>query len=222
MRVKIFILIYITALIVSPTMIAKDKAKGIRFWTERSVNLGKYDLSKSPTSTPVVVEQFYPLGFAKDGWFAYTHELNGDIIDTTEPPKAGGISLLNIQCEETPPCLSDSPSNKNDKCYCPISTTVNDLAHYHISPLKNPLFGSFPTKLLDDEYDLQIDFKEKRIPSEILAKGSAVVPEFPGTEIYLISQKMGKQLVEVIEHNHTGILPKSVQVAGWIKSPFEH
>ena len=191
---------------------------GIRFWTSRSTNLAKYDQSRWRGAAPLLTGQFYLLGFSKDGWFAYTGNKNGN---GASYEKTGRVSLLNIQCVGGGECVTDTPVSKGDKCYCP-ETTARHLGRFHITRLRNPVSGLFPARIDDDDYDVEMVFKEKLIYSEAAPlPGGPSGPEFPGTEIYLVSKTRGRQLIQVVDHNHSGLAPGSIQISGWIKSPFE-
>ncbi|MGH9830837.1 MAG: hypothetical protein ACREDR_47125 [Blastocatellia bacterium] len=191
---------------------------GIRLWTNRSTNLAKYDQSRWHGAAPLLTGQFYLLGFSKDGWLAYTDNKDGN---GAPYEKSGRVSLLNIQCLGGGECVTDTPTSKGDKCYCP-ETTANHLWRFHITRLRNPVSGSFPARIDDYDYGVEMVFKEKLIYSEAAPlPGGPSGPEFPGTEIYLVSKSRGKQLIQVVDHNHSGIVPGSIQIAGWVQDPFE-
>ena len=202
----------------SPPKPAHTARHGIRYWTDKSVNLARYDKSRWQGTAPLLIDQFFLVGFSRAGWFAYTHDRNGnDPLD----PKTGEVSLLNIRCAGAGECASDTPSSNGDICYCPESP-ARRLGRFHIRRLENPRYGTFPARILDDDYDVETVFKEKVFFSEAARlPGDPPGPEFPGTEIYLVSKTRGRQLIQTVDHNHSGIIPESIQIAGWIQSPYE-
>lgn len=214
----LFIIVLLINLI--PTLHYGDE---IKKWTDNSFNIKKLVTDRIMWPDKSRIKGFYPLGFSKDGWFAYS-ESSGE-IELTEPQ--GGCSKLpcyaififNIQCEEK--CSGDIDATAGKKCQCFFGVNLDDMAKFGIQPLKNPLYSTFPAQILDDELNIEFVFKEKAIYPEIKTRDKNWVPEFPETSIYLISQKYGRKKIGSIDHNHTGIIP-GVRPAGWIKSPFSH
>lgn len=176
----------------STTLLADPKSE-MRTWTSRA----------SGSSFP----GFYPLGFSKEGWFAYTGHSDGD-----EPPAL--FSLTNIRCEGGQECVSDTPSSKEDLCYCPTVRGMKDLSRFGIRPLPPLKHGSFPAKISDREYEIQLVEQKELIPSEALPASF-----HPGVEVILVSKGQGKKTIDAFDYNHSGALAGSLRVAGWMATP---
>lgn len=178
-------------------------AEEITQWTSKSFNMSEQGSIQWNWPDASKISKFYPLGISKDGWFAHSSKLDG-----TE------ISLFNLDCKEG--CLSDEP--EQDKCGCLFNAIPEDLEKFGVKPFVNPQKGTFPARILADEYTIEMVYKEKAIYSIARISGKKSEPNFPGTYIYLVSEKKGRKEIGLINHNHTGIVP-GVRPAGWIKCP---
>ena len=193
------ILLPIIFILMSQTIHAEE----LKYWTSKSFNMANMGSTQWNWPDASKIAKFYPLGISKDGWFAHSSKLDG-----TE------ISLINLDCKDG--CLSDVPAQ--DKCGCLPDAGPEDLQKFGVKPFANPQKGTFPAKILDDEYDIEIIYKEKSIHSIMFMPGKKNAPEFPGSYLFLVSKKMGKKKIGMINHNHMGIVP-GVRPAGWIKYP---
>lgn len=204
-------------------------ASGLEFYTAHSINLGKFDLTHWKGPKPSV-PGFYPVGFSKDGWFAYVNNPSGDEItdegaSCATPPCHDGVSLINLDCSHEG-CVSDAPAFRGDKCWCPIGFRVNDLTQFGIEPVGRIVHGVFPFAIDGDEYSIKIIFKEKLILSEaslrIDPKTKQILPESmeAGTQVLFVSKKRGSKLIRTIANEHEGIQKGNIQPVAWIKDPF--
>ncbi len=193
------LLMPIVLFLISQTIHAEE----MKHWTSKSFNMANTGSTQWNWPDASKIAKFYPLGISKDGWFAHSSKSDG-----TE------ISLLNLDCKDG--CLSDDP--EQDKCGCLFDAGPKVLQKFGVKPFTNPQKGTFPAKIRDDEYDIEIIYKEKSIYSIMFMPGKKNTPEFPGSYIFLVSKKMGKKKIGMINHNHMGIVP-GVRPAGWIKSP---
>jgi hypothetical protein len=171
---------------------------------------------------PAHLPQFIPLGFSADGWLAWVSDPNGDVVTNKctycpDPPCAG-VSLTNIYCY--PECVSDTPSHKGDRCYCPLGSTDRELRKFNISPMKGLESGCFPLKLGDDEFNVEFVYKKKLIYPEMIMPGEKSGPKFPGTQVFFTSRNKGRKLMYIVNHNHGGFAPHTIQALGWLKTPF--
>jgi hypothetical protein len=215
------VLLVIALLLVVSSAVAQQKLGVGAF---RSFNMLDTSLWKSAKRTG----GFYPLGFSADGWFAYTQHTGGDTIESTgpscpHPPCRDGVTVVSLVCSD--PCHGDSPSKKGDMCWCPIDARVSDLARFKIKPLAHAQHGRFPATIDGDDLSVEVEYKEKLIASEFAAvdpQTKRVLPQkpaFPGTAVFLVSQRSGRKQIKVLDHNHNPIVDRSVKVVGWIKSP---
>lgn len=179
-------------------------AEEITQWTSKSFNMAEQGAIQWNWPDVSKISKFYPLGISKDGWFAHSSKLDG-----TE------ISLFNLDCKDR--CLSDAP--EQDKCGCLPDAGPEHLLKFGIKPIVNPQKGTFPARILSDEYTIEMVYREKAIYSIARIPGKKSEPEFPGTYIYLVSKNKGRKEIGLINHNLTGIVP-GVRPAGWIKCPF--
>ncbi len=193
------ILVPVLLLLMSQTL----HAENITHWTSKSINMAEMGSTQWNWPDASKIEKFYPLGISNDGWFAHSSKLDG-----TE------MSLFNLDCKDG--CLSDA--SEQDKCGCLPDASPEELLKFKVIPFENPQKGTFPGKIHNDEYDIEIVYKEKSIYPIMLMPGKKNVPEFPGSYIFLVSKKMGKKKIGMINHNHMGVLP-GVRPAGWIKCP---
>ena len=193
----------------------------ICMWTDKTIDLKNHFVGRIQWPDKSEINGFFPIGFSKDGWFAYSENL--EKIESNEPlwgclnPPCYDIIIFNIECEEE--CLTDAPIDENDKCYCIYGIEKNDLTKYEITPLEKPLYGLFPIKIMNDSYDIELAYKEKGIYPIVLKNINKWEPEFPETIIYLISKKFGRKKIGSIDHNKSNIRI-GVRPAGWIKNPF--
>lgn len=178
-------------------------AEEILHWTSKSFNIREWDSTQWNWPDASKIANFYPLGISKDGWFAHSSKMDG-----TE------ILLFNLDCKDG--CHSDVP--EHDKCGCLHDAGPEDFHKFGIKPFVNPQKGTFPAKLSDDEYTIEVVYQEKAIYSIARIPGKKSKPEFPGSYIFLVSKNKGRKEIGLINHNHMGILP-GVRPAGWIKCP---
>ncbi len=158
---------------------------------------------------------FIPLGFSKDGWFAFLSGPSG----AEEPPQAA--ELVNIRCEDTP-CLRDTPEDAQDRCYCLFGAGPDELRRRRIAPFAGPpRQGVFPAAFGQDVLDVELVLVERGLPPVALTPGQAPAPEFPRTDVVLTSTRMGRKRVGSIDHNHAGLVFGSAYPLGWIQSPHE-
>jgi hypothetical protein len=220
MKNRAILFLALVFLIFTATRFGKEIDK----WTNKTFDMKRYSLKRVYAPDETRIKEFFPIGFSKDGWFAYIDTL--DTAEGVEPydsnsqrlkPSDYKIDMINIECSHD--CVSDAPSFKGDKCYCKYGVSAEILEKYKVQPLSNPVHGSFPAKLLGDVYDLELVYKERAIISERLSRAREVGPEYPETEIYLVSKKSGRKRIGSINHNHSGIYP-GVRPAGWLKNPF--
>lgn len=203
-------------------------ADDLSLYVSRSFNLGHYDAS-GWKGAPLASEGFYPLGFSKDGWFAYVTHPSGDQVNEENeacplPPCHDGVSLMNIRCDDQA-CLSDSPGFDGDTCWCPTGAREPALAKFGIEALNNETGGTFPSSIHGETFSVSIVHDDKLISSEALKMDShthkLLPPEkgSPGTEVFLVSKKRGRKLIRTFDDQHEGVEPGSVQAVAWLSAP---
>jgi hypothetical protein len=171
-------------------------------WQAKTYNAAQYNFGDKNGPETTDIGAFYPLGFSKKGWFAYSN--------TNSP---SDVSLINLHCENED-CVRDMPMNASDVCYCPIGKTVDDLDKFGIQPLASPQKGAFPTTIKGDQLNLRIDLKKQE------SSGETGTPEkIAFAEIILVSSKRGEKIIGTI-HGHMMALPETTQAGGWIANPF--
>lgn len=87
------------------------RSREICAWTDKTLDLKMYCVGHIQWPDKSEINGFFPLGFSKDGWFAYSENL--EKIELNEPfggcfnPPCYDIAMFNIECEEE--CLTDAP-----------------------------------------------------------------------------------------------------------------
>ena len=192
----------------------------IRAWTTDSADLSKLGSHAVQWPTPSAIEGFFPLGFSRDGWFAYSNRLEGlgvgePLGTCTGDVPCFDVSLFNVLCET--PCAGDIDPDAGPKCECIRGVGINDLEARNITPAKDPRFDEFPIRLDGRVYDIELSFREKAAYGESLTQPQN--PETPETRVYLVDDQEKRKLLTTIDHNHAGI-GIGVRVAGWLKHPY--
>jgi len=192
---------------------AEPAEAGLGPWLGRALDLGPSDRRNAELAGQKA--SFVPLGFSKDGWFAFVSRASG----AEGPPE--GAELVNLRCESTD-CLTDAPSSAQDVCYCLFGAGAAELRKHKIAPFAQPpKQGVFPAAFGGDVLDIELVLIERGIPSEAHTPGKTQENEFPRTDVVLTSRLRGKKVIGSIDHNHADLAFGSAYPLGWLQSPHE-
>ena len=184
----------------------------------------EYYIKRSYGWEGLITEEFYPIGWSKDGKFAYYAEPADEacgcyfgqlfILDLKSDKILWSYDYngLDYQGEET----KNTPKSINDLWRKNRKLFSEKLREHNIVPQGRFAFLNFPINYQGDQLNADLKIKENK-DEETIAYG--VVAQ--GT-LQLISRRNGKKIV--FDHNYVKpdeALPLDLKVLGYVKSPFE-